>query len=72
MAIRLDGMYCFEVTISTIDRYGIRAQEGTKPVYHRFDLHPKLEEYEVPHFIIPKSAYEQDIKGLFPLRFLHP
>lgn len=71
MAIRLNEMYCFEVTICSIDRFGIRAQEGTKPVYHSFDLNPKIEEYELPHFIIPKHAYEKDIKQLFQWQFLH-
>ena len=60
---------CFEVFIRNVDGYDVRAQEGKKNSYHIFDLNPRLEEYEVASFIIPKQNYVDDIKGYFELQF---
>ncbi len=70
MVINLERNYCFEVIIRGVDGYNVRAQEGEKAVYHNFDLNPKLEEYEVASFVIPKQSYDDDIKEHFELRFL--
>ncbi len=69
MAIYFEADICFEVTIKNIDGYNIRAQEGKKDVYHRFELNPKLAEYEVASFIIPKHNYDE-IKEFFKFTFL--
>lgn len=70
MAIDFDAHICFEVIIDKIDGYRIRAREGEKSnVYHRFELNPALEEYEVPNFIIPKSCYDE-IKDFFDFEYL--
>lgn len=73
MFINLEMGHCFEVTVKSVDGYRVRAQEGSKSVYHTFELNPRVEEYEVATFIIPKQAYEDNhIDQLFALRFLHP
>ena len=73
LAINLEGGHCFEVIVKSVDGYRVRTQEGDKAVYHTFDLNPKVEEYEVASFIIPKQAYaEHHIKKLFALQFLRP
>jgi len=70
MAMDFESQCCFELTIKTIDGHMIRAQEGEKQnVYHRFELNPKLKEYVVPHFIIPKSSYNE-IKKFFKFTLL--
>lgn len=69
MAIYFDMHICFEVTIREINGYRVRAQEGQKSVYHRFELNPVLEEYEMPAFIIPMGSYNE-IKDLFSLTYL--
>ena len=56
--------------VRSVDGYSVRAQEGEKAVYHNFELNPKLEEYEVASFVIPKQNYDDDIKEHFELRFL--
>ena len=70
MVINLERDYCFEVIIRSVDGYRVRAQEGKKDVYHIFDLNPRVEEYEVASFVIPKQNYEDDIKNMFELNFL--
>ena len=69
MAIDFESQCCFELTIKTIEGHMIRAQEGQKDFYHRFELNPKLKEYMVPHFIIPKSSYNE-IKKFFKFTLL--
>lgn len=69
MYINLEEHYCFEVTIKTIDGYIVRAQEGEKRVYHRFQLDPVLEECKVANFILPKWSYDE-IKNLFHLDYI--
>jgi hypothetical protein len=70
ISINLEQGHCFEVTIRSVDGYRVRAQEGKKAVYHVFDLNPRVEEYEVASFVIPKQDYMNDVKGLFGLQFL--
>ena len=73
ISINLEMGHCYEVTVRSVDGYRVRAQEGSKPVYHTFELNPRAEEYEVAIFIIPKQAYEDNhINKLFALQFLHP
>jgi len=69
MVIDFASYYCFEVTIKKINGYMVRAQEGQRDVYHRFELNPVLNEYEVPVFVIPKSSYDE-IKDLFAFKYL--
>lgn len=70
MVINLERNYCFEVIIKSVDGYSVRAQKGEKEVYYNFEINPRLEEYEVASFIIPKQNYDDDIKEHFELRFL--
>lgn len=72
MLIDWEYCFCFEVIIRTVDGHFVRAQEGEKRVFHRFELDPKLEEYVQPSFIIPKANFEADIKDYFELDFLRP
>ena len=69
MVMDFESNYCFEVTIKKINGYMVRAQEEQRDVFHRFELNPKLDEYEVPHFIIPKSSFKE-IKKLFGFKQL--
>lgn len=70
MIVDFERSHCFEVTIRSVDGYRLRAQEGDKFVFHRFDLNPSLEEYEVAVFAIPEQSYRDDIKPNFDLQFL--
>ena len=67
--IDLENKYCFEVTVTNINGYIIRVQQGKKSIYHNFSLNPSLEEYEVANFIIPKWSYDE-IKPLFNLNLI--
>lgn len=66
--ISLEHNHCYELTVKSVDGHTVRTREGEKDVYHRFDLNPVLEEYEVANFIIPKRSYDE-IKHLFQLEF---
>jgi hypothetical protein len=69
VVIDFESNYCVEVTIKKISGYMVRAQEDQRDVYHRFELNPVLEEYEVPVFVIPKSSFDE-IKTFFAFKFL--
>jgi hypothetical protein len=71
MVINLESNTCFEVIIRRVDGYNVKAQAGETSSYYNFELNPKLEEYEMAIFVIPKQNYDDDIKPHLKLRDLN-
>lgn len=66
--VSFEAGIAFEVVISEVNGYTVRAQEKGKSVYHRFELNPSLEEYEQAVFVVPRSFYDS-IAGIFAFTF---
>ncbi len=65
--IDFERNYHFEVTVRAVDGYHVRTQEGDLSSYISFELNPDKDNYEVPHFIIPKWSFDE-IKHLFKFK----
>ncbi|MEM7535146.1 MAG: hypothetical protein AAF639_23420 [Chloroflexota bacterium] len=66
--VNFEHSYCHDVIVREINGYRVRAQEGDKSMYHRFELNPDLDGYIKPVFILPKQNFDE-IKASFELHY---